>query len=190
LVLDRDEFGRLFAQHARLLWVVAAAFVPRPAVEDVLQDAAATALARLERFARGTDFGAWMAQIVRHTASNHGRRWRRRAEALDHEPMAKPATTPAVDRNGSVPSEQDAFDDATVRALAELAPDARACLLLQVVLDLGLAEIGTTLGLPEGTVASHVHRARRLLRARLRQEAPPPAATPVPHPMTAARNPR
>jgi len=165
--LGPDEFGALFARHARLLWVVAASFVPRTAVDDVLQDAAATALARLHQFAPGTDFRAWMTQIVRHTATNHGRRQRRLPAPLDTEPMAGDPPPVVVSDTGKIADHQATFDDAVVRALEALSFEARACLLLQVVLGASQAEIGTTLGIPEGTVASHVHRARRFLRRRL-----------------------
>lgn len=165
-VLDRAEFGHLFQAHARVLWVVAAAFVPADAVEDVLQDAAATALARLPEFDPDTSFRAWMTQIVRFTAANVRRRARRRAaEPLAGDPV-QPAGNgaPPVARDGSLHELQAEFDDRVLRALDELPAIARACLLLRVVLDLGYAEIGETLGLPEGTVASHVHRARAALR--------------------------
>ncbi|MEZ5963956.1 MAG: RNA polymerase sigma factor [Planctomycetota bacterium] len=165
--LDRDEFGRLFARHARMLWVIAAAFVPRATVDDVLQDAAAVGLARLARFRAGSDFAAWMAQIVRHVAANHARRGRALAPHLEDEPVAARCALPAVTDDGHVADGQDAFDDAVVRALTLLAPEARACLLLDAVLGLEHATIAATLDLPVNTVASHVHRARQALRQRL-----------------------
>jgi RNA polymerase sigma-70 factor (ECF subfamily) len=60
-----------------------------------------------------------------------------------------------------------------VAALRELPDDARAALLLRVVLDMDYAEIAASLDLPPGTVASHLHRARADLRERLAPEPAP-----------------
>lgn len=168
------EFGRLFTQHARLLWVVAAAYVPKSLVEDVVQESAVTALARLQSFEVGTDFRAWMAQIVRFTAANAARTRTRalRLAPLIDEPIAStPADATAVRPDGRLRDAQDAFDDRVVAALADLSDDARACLLLKTVLDLPYADIAATLRIRDGTVASHVHRARETLRDRLARTA-------------------
>lgn len=171
-VLDRAEFGRLFVEHARVLWVVAAAFVPKAAVDDVLQDAAATALSRLHDFDPASSFRAWMVQIVRFTAANARRRGRRDdrlelANADDVATLQRPDPWSAIDRNGELRNAQTDFDDCVLRALQDLSAEARACLLLRVVMDLSYREIAASLGLAEGTVASHVHRAREALRRSL-----------------------
>lgn len=171
-LLDRAEFGRLFVEHSRVLWVVAAAFVPKAAIEDVLQDAAAAALSRLRDFDAATSFRAWMTQIVRFTAAN-ARRRRGRAAAgaqIDPDVVATPVRSDphaVVHRNGALRPQQADFDDRVLHALNELPEDARASLLLRAVMDMSYADIATTLSLPEGTVASHVHRARTVLRASL-----------------------
>lgn len=176
-VLDPEEFGRLFARHARLAWVVAAAHVPRALAEDVVQEAAATALARLDRFASGTDFRAWFVQIVRFTAAAAARRRRRDPLSVHdvEEPSDRPAngtsSSAAVDGNGRLRDVQRDFDDRVVAALRDLPDDARAALLMRVVLDMDYGEIAATLDVPPGTVASHLHRARAVLRERLAPDA-------------------
>ena len=52
-------------------------------------------------------------------------------------------------------------------ALGRLEETARACLLLRVVLDLPYQEISRSLGIPQGTAMSHVHRARRAMASLL-----------------------
>lgn len=150
--LDRAEFGRLFERHARLLWVVAAAFVPRASAEDVVQEAAAVALDRLHAFDPTTDFRAWMTQIVRNVANNERRRQRRAPTPEPvSEQVASAHTGNGVGGDGGLHELQVHFDDRVVYALANLRSEARAVLLLRVVLDLDYAEIATTLGLPPGT---------------------------------------
>lgn len=169
-LLDRSEFGHLFTEHARLLWVIAAAFVRRDQIEDVLQEAAATALDRLRDFDATTSFAAWLAQIVRYTAANAGRRLRRHGAAapLETEPARDAGLAPPpIAMDGHVLEGQTEFDDEVLHALDELLPEMRAAFLLRVVAERSYAEIADLLGVPEGTVASHVHRARAALRARL-----------------------
>ena len=50
------------------------------------------------------------------------------------------------------------------RAILELEPSFRECLVLRDVEDLSYEEIGAITGLPEGTVKSRIHRARAQLK--------------------------
>ena len=60
------------------------------------------------------------------------------------------------------------FDDDLLRALGGLDETARGCLLMRVVMDMPYKEIALAMDVPEGTAASHVHRARAALRGALR----------------------
>ena len=62
--------------------------------------------------------------------------------------------------------------DDLVAALMDLRPTARACLLLKVVLELDHKTIASTLGIPEGTAMSHVHRARQAMLKSLSPDSP------------------
>lgn len=53
------------------------------------------------------------------------------------------------------------------QALAQLEPELRSLFLLREVENLSYAEIAEALQIPEGTVASRMNRARRLLKERL-----------------------
>ncbi len=189
--LSRKELGRVFTNASRLLWVVASAYVPRDAVEDVLQDSFVTALDRLDQFVPGTHVTAWLAQIVRFAAMNHRRRIQRAPDwQYDCDQAQEDVARPPVNlRDGRLRAEQADFDDEVVRGLARIGEDARACLLLSAVMELPHAEISTTLGIAEGTVASHVHRARRALRESLRtnQRHPAGGRRPVLPPATTDR---
>jgi RNA polymerase sigma-70 factor (ECF subfamily) len=56
------------------------------------------------------------------------------------------------------------------RAVAELAPDYRAVVILREVQHLAYDEIASALGVPLGTVKARLHRAREQLRERLVRE--------------------
>jgi RNA polymerase sigma-70 factor (ECF subfamily) len=56
----------------------------RHLAEDAVQEAAVIGLRKIKSFEPGTNFSAWMGQIVRHVALNHRRKYnRRRALSLD-----------------------------------------------------------------------------------------------------------
>jgi RNA polymerase sigma-70 factor (ECF subfamily) len=178
--LSAEEFSRLFEEHWRLLWCASAAVLgDRSNAQDCVQQAAVIGLERLEMFDPGTSFAAWMTQIVRHVSMNEARKQRRRrTSSVENETLDAHAGTSGgiesdqgVTSRGTLTLDQSSFDDELAGALQGLDETARSCLLLRVVTDLPYREIGLALGIPEGTAASHVHRARRALRERLSDSA-------------------
>lgn len=191
--LAPEAVAEAVAERAGLLWTIAAGVLGGgEGAEDVVQDAAITAIERRGTFDAGAadaNLVAWLARIVRLTALNHMRRRRtRRArplEGLGHEePVGRDAAggpagasgsaARAVDASGTLRAGQGAFDDDVAAALGELGHAARTCLLLQVVHDLPLRDVARVTGLPEGTVRSHVTRARGRLRGRLAERGDDP----------------
>jgi len=176
--LTAQRFGELFDESWKILWCAAVAVVrDRTLAQDVVQQAAIVGLKRLNDFEPDTSFVSWMTRIVKNIALNESRkRVRRRTSpteglVLDTSPAAAPRTeSPAVTGSGHIAMDQAAFDDRVTHALEGLDETARSCLLLRVVLDLPYREIALALDIPEGTAASHVHRARKLLRERLQSE--------------------
>jgi len=172
---------RSFAAHyggaySRLALVAASVVGDREAAEDIVQDAAIIAFQKSEEFVPGTNFAAWLAEIVRRCALNYRRKEQGRRTytadpaALDRlidEPRRQGAAWPIASRTGELLDNQSALGDELVRALAQLSQEARCCLLLRTVEKLSYAEIAALLRIPEGTAMSHVHRSRRALRRML-----------------------
>ena len=177
LRLDAGSFARLYQESYRVLWCAAAAIVrDRTQADDLVQQSAVTALERLEQFSPGTSFVGWMVTIVRNTALNEARKTaRRRTSAADVDvldgvaPDGRPSeSSPAVDGRGQLTGGDAGFDDDLLRALGRLDETARGCLLMRIVLEMSYRDIALALSIPEGTAASHVHRARGVLREALR----------------------
>lgn len=176
--LSPEVFAARFTACSRTLWCVAAAILGDPGLaEDVLQEAAVIALRKLDQFEPDTSFAAWMTQIVRYVALNHARR-RSRHPAVAVDPVQldetvaahAPETPIELTGHGQLRSDdraQTGIDDELLAALQLLHEDARACLLLHVVMEMPYGEISRTLGISQGTAMSHVHRARRALHERL-----------------------
>jgi RNA polymerase sigma-70 factor (ECF subfamily) len=193
----QEWFAQAFHQHYRVLWWIAVGIVnDRALAEDVVQEAALQALLKLDQFKPGTDFAAWLGQVVRFVALNQARKRRHRAaqpyeEAAPDAPhTSHDAPSPAQaesslmrSQRGELPESQTWFDDQLVHALAQVTQTARACLLLRTLEGLSYEEIAQVMGIAPGTAMSHVHRTRLALRRNLGLPSElPPSATPQPDP--------
>ena len=77
---------------------------------------------------------------------------------------------------GPEPTTDDAVSsivnrDQLARGFRRLPADQRSALVLRFYLDLPLSEVALSLGLPEGTVKSRIHRGLSALRAALEADA-------------------
>lgn len=148
------------------------------------------ALGKLDQFEPDSNFLAWMARIVRFVGLNHGRR-RASQTLVDPDSLDRSRESPSpesgrqshhasLNGRGDLMPDQSDFDDRVLVALRTLEPNARACLLLRIVLNMPYREIARSLDIAEGTAMSHVHRARLALRDMLS-----PADTNSPRPQPA-----
>jgi RNA polymerase sigma-70 factor (ECF subfamily) len=155
---SRRAQAELVRRHWEGAWRRAYAVVGRRALaEDVAQEAMAAALARLGDLDDPAAFGAWLGRIATRRAIDALRAERRRAEdgALPDVP---------VEWAGAAGEAED------VRAaVARLAPDRRAVVVLRFWLQLTPSEIAETLEVPVGTVNSRLARALADLRAVLEE---------------------
>ncbi len=169
-----QDFGTLFAQSFRALWLIAYGVVQNSSqADDVVQESAVVALSKIGDYRPGTNFTAWMGRIVQYVGLNYARSQRRRRTASLEaaEPRASRGAAPAMElslsADGRLGPDQEMFDDRVLAALNEVSNTARTCLLLRTIEQLEYAEIARLLKIPEGTAMSHVHRARQVLRQKL-----------------------
>lgn len=176
------EFARNFSDAYRTLWTIAAGIVNDPFIaDDVVQEAAVTALGKLSEFEPNTNFTAWMAKIVRYIALNQSRRTKRQPTNIDPAAMDDSLASrandlarkpPLVGPHGELDLSRTPFDDRVMHALNSVSDIARACLLLRTIQNLSYDEIAKALEIPPGTAMSHVHRTRIVLRERLAEMDP------------------
>lgn len=128
------------------------------AAEDIAQEAMISALRSLPRFDHRRAFGSWLHRIVTNRAIDHIRERGRRATLLERS-----AEVPGggEDRGGLPPS--------LSAALARLAVEDRAIVVLRHLFDYRSDEIGRMLGLPAGTVRRRLAEALAVLRAELEE---------------------
>lgn len=169
-LLGADEFTDAFAKHGRTLWVIASAWVGRTDAADLVQESARVAWERRQQFKIGGDLRAWLAQITRHLGAN----WRRRNQRAASSPAAVHSLVAPqpVATLWPFDAERHGLSDELAQGLASLPEVARACLLLQVVMDHSFAEIAVILDIPENTASSHARRARLALREAMTANVP------------------
>jgi len=136
----------------------------RADAEDLVQDTLLRAWRSIDTF-DGRHQRAWLLTIMRNAEINRHRR--RRPELLDD-----PERTEQRDVFAAAGSAEDVvvgrtFDAVVDAALAALPTKFRQVVLLIDVDGLTYAEAADALGVPEGTVMSRLHRARRRIRNRL-----------------------
>ena len=121
------------------------------AAEDAAQEACAVVVARIGRLRSTAAFATWFYRIVVREALRVGRR-QRPCEPLDDVVL------------GSEGALYDAIARLDVaQALRALTPMQRTAVTLRYYADLNSREIGEVLGIPEGTVRSHLSAARARL---------------------------
>ncbi|MEZ6193898.1 MAG: RNA polymerase sigma factor [Phycisphaerales bacterium] len=172
--LDAAAFAIEFRNAYRVLWLIAlGVLADRHLAEDAVQEAVIVGLRKIDSFEPGTNFGAWMGQIVRHTALNHRRKQHRRGSlSLDAgggqaHAAAGGNEPPVIDQRGVLRNASQHFDDRLLAALQSIGEVARACLLLRTIEGLDYKEIARVLDIPPGTAMSHVYRTRQALRQML-----------------------
>jgi RNA polymerase sigma-70 factor (ECF subfamily) len=176
---ERGAFQTLVQRHQRLVWHVVQRLVRDP--EDTRELAQETFLRvhrTLHQFRGESRLSTWIARVAWTLAVRHLQT--RRIELVDPAPAGDgegdDALLPAALRDAADPLDLAAqvADAQAARLLREhverLAPLPRLLLTLHHLHEMPVAEIAALTGVPEGTVKSHLHRARRQLREAL---APP-----------------
>lgn len=144
----------------------------RQLAEDLSQETFIKALNAISTYRPEYKFSSWIFKIANNAAIDHLRRRELDTLSLDGAPNASTpeeieATALQVGGKGeSALDELEARElgSAIERAIAQLRPEYRACILLRHVEGLAYEEIAQSLDLPLGTVKTYIHRARHELR--------------------------
>jgi RNA polymerase sigma-70 factor, ECF subfamily len=160
---DLEAFKRLVFAYDRGLRMFTVRVVGNERTDDVLQETYLKAFRALKR-RRGPNASVpgWFYRIVYNTCLDDVRRARRAPEEqLD-------ISVEVVDQ-GTGPEETAMNRVALSNALAKLAPEYRAAVVLVDALGFQYAEAARILGLRRGTLASRLNHARTSLRRSLRE---------------------
>ena len=129
--------------------------------DDVVQDVYLQAWKSFNQFELGTNCRAWLFKILFHTLHHYRRKWLNVRMVQESEEILENAAS------SSPPLPEHITDEEMLAALAEIAQDFRAVVLLIDVEEFSYKEAAGILNVPIGTVMSRLSRGRRLLREKL-----------------------
>jgi len=135
----------------------------REEAEDLVQETYAKALKGFASFQPGTNFRAWIYQILRNTFLT-SRTGLKATAMVPLEPESDRESLPAVKDTPESILIQRSDQQLVQEALGRLPAPYREMLLLCEFEEMSYQEISTTLAIPIGTVMSRLSRARRALR--------------------------
>lgn len=168
---DRRAFGMLVRRYQRQAYAAAYSFVGnREDALELAQEAFARAYKAMDRFDSSLPFYPWLYRIIKNACINHLKKRKRRGEvSLEgmHESGFDLASE--AERADNFMHRAD-LRKRLVQALDTLPEDHREILVLRHFQELSYKEIAECLGIPQGTVMSRLHAARKNLRGCLEEE--------------------
>lgn len=156
---ERAAFDQLVERWHGPVWSFLANMLGDPArTDDLAQEVWVRVVRGLPQLQQTDRFPAWVFTIARRVVHDELRRAYRRVDT-DHELPDEP-----VDPADAINPAEGVLDRLDLeRALGVLAPRDRAATILFHLQDRPVAEVARLLDVPEGTVKSRLHRARRQL---------------------------
>jgi RNA polymerase sigma-70 factor (ECF subfamily) len=163
---DRKAAEGLIKAYQPSLYAYMLRLSGRPDVaEDIVQDAFVRALTNLNRFDFKFRFSTWLFTIAKRLYVNAMQKHKPSYDSDSVEAYGAEWTSPEA---GAVQDEvRTTATTAIGRALGALPEDQREIVVLFHQLDWPIALISEYLDMPEGTIKSHLHRARKRMRQAL-----------------------
>jgi RNA polymerase sigma-70 factor (ECF subfamily) len=159
---DAAAFNELMREYeARVFSLALRITGRRPDAEEIAQDVFVQLHGTLSQISDRQHLTRWLLRTATHRCLNRLREGKRRPQLVSIDTL-QPESEPQAPELGS-----DPMAGARLRQLLlELAPEARAVLLLRFQEDLDPSDIATLLGMSINTVKSHLRRSLEWLRTR------------------------
>ncbi|MCA9537678.1 MAG: sigma-70 family RNA polymerase sigma factor [Myxococcales bacterium] len=171
---EHAEFEEVAMPQADALYGAALRMTRDPTrAEDLVQETLLRAYRFWHKFEPGTNIKAWLFRIQTNIFINRYRKRQTEQQVFDDRQVDDILQRYAAEERSYLPPEtRDEFlkhlvGDEVMRALDELPFEFRMTVLLADMHDLSYKEIADVLDCPVGTVMSRLHRARKLLQAKL-----------------------
>ena len=147
----------------------------RELAEDLVQETFIKVLNAIERYRPEFKFSSWIFKIANNATIDHLRRKELTTLSLEGGPDATTQDqleATALQLGDSSESQLEELEGrelgtAIERAISQLRPEYRSCIILRHIEGRPYDEIADVLGLPIGTVKTYIHRARAELKEAL-----------------------
>lgn len=168
---DRRAFDQLVKLHLGRCYRLARRFgLSAEDAADVVQETFLAAFKALPGFNFSAEFSTWVTRILLRRMSNLRRQWRR-ARRLFIRQEAEGIELDWVEGSAGADAQRQLeiaeLRDEIEKALRRLKPIHRTVFILAELEHMKIRQIAQLLNIPEGTVVSRLHYARRQMRERL-----------------------
>ncbi len=142
---------------------------------DLVQETFLRAFRFFDKFEKGTNCKAWLFRIMKNTYINSYRKNAREPEKVDYEDVenfyenVKPSSTDDAHLEKEI--FDNLLDDDVSNAIQKLPEEFRTVVILADIEGFTYEEIADFIDCPVGTVRSRLHRARKMLFAKLHKYA-------------------
>jgi RNA polymerase sigma-70 factor, ECF subfamily len=170
---QREAFRSIMQRHNRRLYRIARGVVRDDAeAEDVVQEGYVRAYAALTEFRGECALATWLTQIVLNEARGRLRRRRPTEDPLAPDRIPQDSRVVIFPGTSAVDNPEAAVARTELRRLLERAVDElpdpfRLVFIMRDIDEMSVEEAAAQLDIRPETVRTRLHRARRLLRARL-----------------------
>jgi RNA polymerase sigma-70 factor (ECF subfamily) len=169
-----DIFNREFMPHINSMYNFAFRLtMDEDDANDLVQDTYLKAFRFISSFERGTNAKAWLFRILKNSFINDYRKRSKEPSKVDYQEVETTYNSEEaaeVDHTTDLRVEtvQDMIGDEVATALNSLPVDFRTVIILCDIEGFTYEEMAKILDIPIGTVRSRLHRARNLLKDKLR----------------------
>lgn len=168
--MNQFEFSRAANGHSIALHSHAMRFTSdEEDAKDLVQDTLIKGIRFCSKFNEGTNIRGWLYVIMRNTFINNYRKMQKKQSVIDtEEELSSAQLLTSADRNGSVG--KFAMDD--IQRALRCVPAIYRVPFLRYFEGYKYDEIALEQSIPLGTVKTHIHQARHLLKKYLKQYRP------------------
>lgn len=142
---------------------------------DLVQETYLKAYRFFDSYEQGTNAKAWLFRILKNSFINDFRKKSKEPSKIDYQEVESYYNSDDVDESITtdlrVETLQDMIGDEVANALNSLAVDFRTIIILCDLEGFTYEEMAKILDIPIGTVRSRLHRARNLLKDKLKEYA-------------------
>jgi len=174
---DRVRFEEEALELADQVYRVARRLVStREEAEDLMQETYSRAFRAWRSYQPGTNLRAWLLRILTNLNIDRGRKVQRTPQTTSIDEKGDYYLYDKMEEAEGKPLDEEKVieklsQDSIVDALAHVPHDFRDVLVLVDIGDFSYADAAQILDIPIGTVMSRLHRARRILKGELAEEA-------------------
>jgi RNA polymerase sigma-70 factor (ECF subfamily) len=174
---NRDAFNILVEKYYRRIYNLAYRFVgDQEEANDLAQDIFTAAYQNLKRFRGESKFSTWLFQIATNRGKNRFKYLKRRGYFANKGPIdgdedreGLPRELPDTSSNPEDLLAGKEIQRIVQEAIDDLEPDHKEIVILRDIEGFSYEEIARMLDLPEGTTKSRLHRARMVVKEKLKK---------------------